>query len=125
VTRRTQVDRAIEALLKGWLSPRQLTAASGRANPNGIIRDAKAEAARRGLVWREMWVKSAETGCRYKMHHVERESSEGCGEHSTPRDLPPARPGPRGGAQGILAGGSRTHDGQRLAPVKRKGTLFG
>jgi len=66
----SQIDRAIAALLDGWLSPKQITAASGRANPNGIIRDARLEAARRGLAWEERWVRSAETGCRYKMHHL-------------------------------------------------------
>jgi len=76
----TQVDRAIAALLEGWLSPKQLTAASGRANPNGIKRDALLEATRRGLVWRSVWVKDAVTGRPYKMHHlIDPEAERGSG----------------------------------------------
>lgn len=68
----TQVSRAIEALLEGWCSPKQLTAKAGRANPNGLIRDTRPEAARRGLLWEEVWVKDAVTRRRYKMHHLAR-----------------------------------------------------
>ena len=62
----TQVDRAIAALLEGWLSPKQLTEKSGRANPEGIRRDAKREATRRGLVWHEEQVEP-ERGRSYKV----------------------------------------------------------
>ena len=90
----TQVDRAIAALLEAWLSPRQLSAVSGRVNPNGLIRDARAEAARRGLVWREVWVRN-EWGKRYKMHHLERSESL-------------ARPARPGGVTVLVGSGGRS-----------------
>ena len=62
----TQVSLAIAALLEGWQSPKQLTEKSGRANPEGIRRDAKREATRRGLVWHEEQVEP-ERGRSYKV----------------------------------------------------------
>ena len=67
----TQVDRAISALLAGWLSPKQLTAVSGRANPEGIRRDSKRAAFRRGLWWHEKLVVPLE-GKSYKATMVTR-----------------------------------------------------
>jgi len=106
----TQVDRAIAALLEAWLSPRQLSAVSGRVNPNGLIRDARAEAARRGLVWREVWVRN-ERGRRFKMHHLER--SESLARPACPGGVPTsseaagsAVPGSRVAASGSEAGGA-------------------
>ena len=114
----TQVDRAIAALLEAWLSPRQLTAASGRANPNGLIRDARAEAARRGLMWREMWVRSAETGCKYKMHHLLAERTAGMRRnHERVSATTPSPSGSdtlAGDPQGRGTGG----DGERATPTE-------
>ena len=110
----TQVDRAIAALLEGWLSPRQLSAVSGRVNPNGLIRDARLEAARRGLVWREVWVRN-ERGRRFKMHHLERSGS--LARPACPGGVPPssnaagsAVPGSRVAASGDEAGMRRNHE---------------
>jgi hypothetical protein len=50
----TQVDRALAALTNRWLGPHELTEVSGRANPEGLRRDAKAAAYQRGLWWHEM-----------------------------------------------------------------------
>jgi hypothetical protein len=50
----TQVDRAIEVALGNWLGPAQLTAASGRRNPEGMRRDLKRAAYRLGL-WFHEW----------------------------------------------------------------------
>ena len=106
----TQVSLAIAALLKAWLSPRQLSAVSGRVNPNGLIRDARLEAARRGLVWREVWVRN-ERGRRFKMHHLERSGS--LARPACPGGVPPssnaagsAVPGSRVAASGREAGGA-------------------
>ena len=94
----SQVDLAIEALLCRWLSPRQLSEVSGRVNPNGLIRDSRAEAARRGLVWREMWVRN-ERGRRYKMHRVERSGELGpSGPVNTADQSGAADPADGGGA---------------------------
>jgi len=98
----TQVSLAIAALLKAWLSPRQLSAVSGRVNPNGLIRDARAEAARRGLVWREVWVRN-EWGKRYKMHHLER--SESLARPACPGGVPPSSNAAGSAAQGRGTGG--------------------
>ena len=109
-TRVTQVNRALDALLEGWLSPQQLTAVSGRVNPNGLIRDTRPEAARRGLIWREIWVRN-ERGRRFKMHHIEdptnpRQHVDNVGDgRKASRDVqaPPARRRPR---RPCLSGGA-------------------
>ena len=62
----TQVSLAIAALLEGWLSPKQLTEKSGRANPNGLARDVRKAAFDQGLYLFESWVTS-EDGKRYKV----------------------------------------------------------
>ena len=85
----SQVSLAIAALLEGWLSPKQLTEKSGRANPEGIRRDAKREATRRGLVWHEEQVEP-ERGRSYKVVCVTEPGEE-------PKPLPERTEGGTGG----------------------------
>ena len=59
--RATQVDLAVAALRRAWLGDKAIVAASGRQNPNGIARDAKARALRQGLWWQYMEVSHDES----------------------------------------------------------------
>ena len=122
----SQIDRAIATLLDGWLSPKQITAASGRANPNGIIRDARLEAARRGLVWEERWVKDAVTKRPYKMHHLTAERSEGgsAARKSAPAGNTPSgpRPSPSRWQDRVgVSGAARKAGGEQLELREERG----
>jgi len=67
---RTQIDRAIAAMEGQWLGPADLCSLSGRQNPNGLARDARPVARRRGWWWHERWV--TEGGHRFKLRCVTR-----------------------------------------------------
>jgi len=102
-----------------------LSAVSGRVNPNGLIRDARAEAARRGLVWREMWVRRAETGCKYKMHHLLAERTAGMRRShervsvGTPSESPDTLAGdPQGGSASSQYAGVRAPAERRPSPSR-------